>query len=83
LAAKWCHNGTIESIMMPKWHQASSLLRGKQREEVARASNTDHRECFCLAYARFTRNTCQTALGENHFSEKRKTKRPEGRCYLI
>ena len=55
---------------------------GEARQEVASASNTDHRECFSLAYARFTRNTCQTALGENRFSEKRKTKRPEGRCYL-
>jgi len=51
---------------------------GCRNEEVARASNTDHRECFCLAYARFTRNTCQTALGENRFSEKRKAKRPKG-----
>ena len=56
---------------------------GCRNQDKEVASNTDDRECFCLAYARFTRNTCQTALGKNRFSEKRKAKRPEGRCYLI
>ena len=79
--------------MVPQWHHqinndakmapSKRFTEGKAKGRSGQSQQHRHRECFCLAYARFTRNTCQTALGENRFSEKQKTKRPEGRCYLI
>lgn len=46
--------------------------RGEEKEandvvNVEPAMRMNGTALFCLAYARFTRNTRQTALGENHF----------------
>ncbi len=74
--------------MVPQWHHrinndakmAPSKLftEGKAKGRSGQSQQHRPQQCFCLAYARFTRNTCQTALGENVFLKNERRNAPRG-----